>query len=102
MDYHYFCRQLYDIIKENTFEYNIKLYEERRINYYDRDNILDGNTLIFKHFWIKKNYTRRERFIIFKQILVVKYIRWYLMKTIVNLLTRQDNDEILKGKLLTV
>jgi len=49
-DYHYFCKQLYDIIKENTSGYNIKLYDELRINH-DYDDILDGNILLFKHYW---------------------------------------------------
>jgi predicted O-methyltransferase YrrM len=52
--YHYFCKQLYDIIKEDTFGYNIKLYEERRINHDDGDDILDGKTLLFKHYWKNK------------------------------------------------
>lgn len=53
-NYHYFCKQLYDIIKQNTFGYNIKLYEEKRINQDNRDDILDGENLIFKHFWKDK------------------------------------------------
>lgn len=51
--YHYFCKQLYDIIKDN-YEYNIKLYEERRINHDIGDEILDGNILLFKHYWKHK------------------------------------------------
>ena len=58
INYHYFCKQLYDIIKENNFgyniKYNIKLYQERRINSHDGDDILDGNTLLFKHYWKNK------------------------------------------------
>jgi mannosyltransferase OCH1-like enzyme len=53
--YHYFCKQLYDIIHENNFGYNVKLYEERRINNDDGDDILDGNTILFKHYWKHKN-----------------------------------------------
>ena len=53
-NYHYFCKQLYDIIKQNDFGYNIKLYEERRINHDDGDDILDGKTLLFKHYWKNK------------------------------------------------
>jgi len=49
-DYHYFCEQLYNIIKENNYGYNIKLYEERRVNHDTGDDILDGNTLLFKHY----------------------------------------------------
>ena len=51
-EYHYFCRQLYNIIKENHFDYNIKLYEEVRKG--DFDDILDGNTLLFRHYWKHK------------------------------------------------
>ena len=50
-EYHYFCRQLYDIIKNNDFGYNIKLYEERRINPETGDEIVDGDTIFFKHYW---------------------------------------------------
>lgn len=53
-DYHYFCRQLYDIIKQNDFGYNIKLYKEKRINHDDGDYILDKKTLLFKHYWKHK------------------------------------------------
>jgi len=52
--YHYFCKQLYDIIKENDFGYNIKLYNEKRINEKDGDDIYDENTLLFKHYWNTK------------------------------------------------
>lgn len=52
--YHYFCKQLYDIIKENNFGYNIKLYEERRITGNNGDEILDGDTILFKHYWYSK------------------------------------------------
>ena len=53
-NYHYFCKQLYDIIKENTYEYNIKLYQERRIDPNDGDDIFEGNTIVFKHYWLNK------------------------------------------------
>jgi hypothetical protein len=53
-NYHYFCKQLYDIIEEDTFGYDIKLYEERRINCDAGDDILDGKTLLFKHYWKHK------------------------------------------------
>jgi lipopolysaccharide biosynthesis glycosyltransferase len=50
--YHYLCKQLYDIIKENTFWYNIKLYNEQRINDEIGDDIFDENhILLFKHYW---------------------------------------------------
>jgi mannosyltransferase OCH1-like enzyme len=52
--YHYFCEQLYNIIKENNYGYNIKLYEERRVNHDTGDEILDGDTLLFKHYWKHK------------------------------------------------
>ena len=53
-DYHYFCRKLYDIIKDDDFGYNIKLYDESRINVDDGDDILDGKTVLFKHYWKHK------------------------------------------------
>lgn len=53
-EYHYFCRQLYNIIKQNNFGYNIKLYEEKRENPDNGDDILDGETLLFKHYWKDK------------------------------------------------
>jgi predicted O-methyltransferase YrrM len=52
--YHYFCKQLYDIIKENDFEYNIKLYDERRVNSDNIDEIYDGDTVLFIHYWKNK------------------------------------------------
>ena len=53
-NYHYFCKQLYDIIKQNDFGYKIKLYEERRIHPDNGDDILDKETLLFKHYWKHK------------------------------------------------
>ena len=61
-NYHYFCKQLYDIIKENDYGYNIKLYEERRINHDEGDDILDGDTLIFKHYWKHKIIPVKETY----------------------------------------
>jgi predicted O-methyltransferase YrrM len=52
--YHYFCKKLYDIIQNNNFGYNIKLYQERRENPDNGDDILDGETLLFKHYWKDK------------------------------------------------
>jgi hypothetical protein len=51
--YHYFCKQLYDIIKENNYGYNIKLYQERSIHP-DEAEIFDGDTILFKHYWKHK------------------------------------------------
>ena len=53
-NYHYFCKQLYDIIQENDYGYNIKLYEERRINPDNGDEIFEGDTILFKHYWLHK------------------------------------------------
>lgn len=53
-DYHYFCKQLYDIIKENDFGYKIQLYQERRKYPCEGDDILDGETVVFKHYWLDK------------------------------------------------
>lgn len=55
-NYHYFCKQLYDIINECDYGYRIKLYEEiRRTNHHEVcDNILDGETILFTHYWLHK------------------------------------------------
>jgi hypothetical protein len=53
-NYHYFCKQLYNIIKETNYGYSIKLYEERRVNHDSGDDILDGDNLLFKHYWKHK------------------------------------------------
>jgi len=46
-DYHYWCRVLYNILDG---ENNIKLYSELRKD--DKgDEILDGDNIIFKHYW---------------------------------------------------
>jgi len=52
-NYHYFCKQLYDIIKSNNHGYKIKLYEEKRTKG-GYDDILNGHTILFKHFWRNK------------------------------------------------
>jgi hypothetical protein len=53
-DYHYWCKQLYTILQNNSFNYNIKLFRERRIsNTYD-EIINDTDTILFKHFWKTK------------------------------------------------
>ena len=52
--YHYFCRQLYNNIKESDYGYNIKLYEEKRTNIDKGDDIIDGDILLFKHYWNHK------------------------------------------------
>ena len=46
--------QLFNIVKNNKYKYNIKLYEERRIDHEKGDDILDGDTLLFKHYWKHK------------------------------------------------
>ena len=53
-DYHYFCKQLYNIITQNTFGYNIKLYQERRTDHNAGDDIYDGDIILFKHYWLHK------------------------------------------------
>jgi FkbM family methyltransferase len=75
-EYHYFCRQLYDIIKQNDFGYNIKLYEERRIDHDKGDDILDGDTLLFKHYWKLKTIPKKEYLICFD----TKYGKIFLNK----------------------
>ena len=75
-EFHYFCRQLYDIIKHDDFGYNIKLYEERRINHEVGDDILDGETLLFKHYWKHKIIPKNEYLICFD----TKYGKIFLNK----------------------
>lgn len=55
-DYYYWCKELYNIIKENTYSYKIKLYKEQRLNLENGDDILDdnNNNLLFKHYWRSK------------------------------------------------
>jgi FkbM family methyltransferase len=74
--YHYFCKQLYDIIKDTNYGYNIKLYDERRINYDNGDDILDGDTLLFKHYWKHKVIPKNEYLICFD----TKYGKIFLNK----------------------
>lgn len=53
-NYHHFCKELYDIVKEKDYGYNIKLYEERRSSSNDGDDIFEGATILFKHYWLSK------------------------------------------------
>jgi len=48
--YHYLCRELYKIIKEDTNGYNIKLFKESQTLHYGND-ILDDIRVVFRHFW---------------------------------------------------
>lgn len=53
--YHYWCKQLYDILTEDKHNYSIKLYKERRLNPDSGDDILDDTgCVIFKHYWKHK------------------------------------------------
>ena len=52
--YHHFCKRLYQIIKTNNSGYKIKLLKECRPNRNGVDNILDGNKIVFKHYWKHK------------------------------------------------
>jgi len=49
--YHHFCKQLYDTLQESNYGYNIKIYEESTTtqNWHDGDDILDGETILFRH-----------------------------------------------------
>jgi|UniRef100_A0A6C0CCN0 predicted O-methyltransferase YrrM len=49
-EYHYLCRELYNIVTRNDFGYNIKLYKEKIINDSVAD-ILDGEIVLFKHYF---------------------------------------------------
>ena len=54
-DYLYFCRYLYDVIFNNHFEYNIKLYIEKMRYFRGLANVLDNkNTLLFNHYYKSK------------------------------------------------
>ena len=53
-NYHFFCKQLYDIVNENDYGNTIKLYQERRLNPNEGDDILDEGKVLFKHFWKDK------------------------------------------------
>ena len=74
--YHYFCIQLYNIIKEHDYGYRIKLYGERRINDNDGDDIFDGDTIFFKHYWFNKKIPRDDMLICFD----TKYGKIFLNK----------------------
>lgn len=53
-EYHYFCRDLYHIVKQDTNNYNIKLYREYREDW-NGDKILDDNNkILFMHYWNTK------------------------------------------------
>ena len=58
-DYHYWCKKLYNILKENqyNFGYKMKLYIEKK-DYHDNDNNVDildeTNRILFKHYWLNK------------------------------------------------
>jgi hypothetical protein len=53
-EYHYFCKKLYEIVQECSYDYSIKLYKERRLNNFNGYNIYsdDGGNevLMFKHY----------------------------------------------------
>ncbi len=57
-NYFYYCEQLYNIIKEDNFGYNLKLYQENYKN--NEADILDGNKLIFKHYHKYKIIPKKE------------------------------------------
>lgn len=52
-DYHYWCRQLYNILKNNKNEYSIKLYSEES-GEPGICRVMDANTILFKHFYYYK------------------------------------------------
>ena len=56
MDFHYWCKELYNIIfNQNTSDYPIRLYNERKIGDSDFIDILDeNNDIIFIHYWKNK------------------------------------------------
>lgn len=60
-DYHYWCRDLYNIIKDDTYAYNIKLYKELRVDDKGDDILDDDNNIIFKHYWKYKIIPQFEK-----------------------------------------
>ncbi len=50
-DYHYWCKDLYNIIKKDTNRYNIKLYRELRRDDKGDEILDDAGSIIFKHYW---------------------------------------------------
>lgn len=67
-NYHFFCGQLYNIIKQYEFGYNIKLYEETRLG--TEDKIHDGKTILFKHYWKNKIIPHMQLPIVIKDKLI--------------------------------
>lgn len=53
-NYLYFCEQLYNIIKENNYGYNIKLYEERIVIGKPYAEIFDGDIFLCRHYYQDK------------------------------------------------
>ena len=53
INYLYICKQLYNILQDTNYGYNIKLYEERLVND-DIGNTFDGKILLFKHYFKHK------------------------------------------------
>jgi mannosyltransferase OCH1-like enzyme len=53
-DYFYFIRELYNIILNNDFGYNIKLYEERCGKTHGTADVWDENEFLFTHYWQSK------------------------------------------------
>lgn len=51
-NYHTFCYQMYDILKVFTPFHKVKLYHE--VKKTDHDIIVDGEKLLFKHYWKTK------------------------------------------------
>ena len=51
-DYHYLCKQLFQIYKEFPEKENYKLFEEKKD--LEGDRILESGELLFRHFWRNK------------------------------------------------
>ena len=53
-NYHYLCKELYQIYNNNICNNEYKLYKELKLN--KHDNILnDDNIILFKHYWADKS-----------------------------------------------
>ena len=80
-DYLYLCRELYNIVTRNDFGYNIKLYEERKINDLVA-GILDGEILLFKHYFKDKVIPKNDNLICFDtkygKIFLNKYDKYFV------------------------
>jgi hypothetical protein len=73
-DYHFWYRDLYKIVKNDTIGYDIKLYRELRKDNSGDEILDDMNNVIFKHYWCSK---------VIPQQIVTEYVQQVKDKNIV-------------------